>query len=86
MTESGFTPYLTISEAAELARVSPKRIRNLMTDGTLREGVHFTRPQGLGPRFKRAALIEWLESGLTVEQDTIPMARRGRQRDRVGVA
>ena len=30
-------PYLTLAEAAELARVSSKRLRNLMADGTLRE-------------------------------------------------
>jgi hypothetical protein len=55
------TTYLTITEAAALARVSPKRLRNLMADDTLREGVHFTRPRGLGPRFRREAFLAWLE-------------------------
>lgn len=54
-------PYLTLAEAAELARVSPKRLRNLMADGTLQEGVHFTRPRGVRPRFRRQALVDWLE-------------------------
>ena len=53
--------YLTVAEAADLARVSPKRLRNLMADGTLRDGVHYTRPRGLRPRFKRDALVAWLE-------------------------
>jgi excisionase family DNA binding protein len=55
------TIYLTIAEAAELVRVSPKRLRNLMANGTLREGTHYTRPAGLRPRFKREALLAWLE-------------------------
>jgi excisionase family DNA binding protein len=55
------SPFLTIAEAAELARVSPKRLRNLMADGTLRDGLHYSRPRGLRPRFKRDALVAWLE-------------------------
>ncbi len=54
-------PYLTLAEAAELARLSTKRLRNLMADGTLREGMHFTRPRGVRPRFRRQAVIDWLE-------------------------
>ena len=49
MTVGG--PYLTLAEAAELARVSPKRLQNLMADGTLQEGVHFTRPRARMPPF-----------------------------------
>jgi hypothetical protein len=55
------SPYLTIAEAAELARVSPKRLRNLMADGTLHEGVHYTRPRGLRPRFNSDAIVAWIE-------------------------
>jgi len=55
------TDWLTIAEAAAVARVSPKRLRCLMADGTLQEGRHFTRPRGLRPRFKREALMAWLE-------------------------
>jgi hypothetical protein len=54
--------YRTIAEVAELARVSPKRIRNLMADGTLREGEHFTRPEGLRPRFILDRVLSWLEA------------------------
>lgn len=55
------TAYWTIAEAAAFARVSPKRLRNLMANSILREGVHYTRPRGMRPRFKREALIDWLE-------------------------
>lgn len=55
------TTYWTIAEAAEVARVSPKRLRHLMTNGTLREGVHYTRPAGLRPRIKREPFVAWLE-------------------------
>lgn len=60
------TVFLTVSEAAALVRVSPKRLRNLMADGTLREGVHFTRPIGLRPRFKSKALLDWLNGAMPV--------------------
>lgn len=53
--------FLTIEEAAEIARVSSKRFRNLMAEGVLREGVHFTRPAGLRPRVLRSALWSWLQ-------------------------
>ena len=52
--------YLTLTEAAEIACLSKKRLQNLMADGTLVEGFHFTRPRGLHPRFVRAALLAWL--------------------------
>jgi len=65
--------YLNTTEAAELVRVSPKRLRNLMTDGTLREGLHYTRPAHLGPRFKRAALLAWLDPYHPEAEDEIPL-------------
>lgn len=71
-------PYLTLAEASDLARVSRKRIQNLMADGTLREGVHFSRPRGLRPRFRREALIAWLEGGDAGEPRMVER-RRGRR-------
>ena len=74
------SPYLTIAEAAELACVSPKRLRNLMADGTLRRGLHYSRPRGLRPRFMRAALVAWIEEreseGSASGQPTPPPRRR----------
>lgn len=71
-------PYLTVAEAADLVRVSPKRLRNLMSDGTLKEGVHYTRPRGLAPRFKREALLEWIEGCDT--DHSLEDAKRQRRR------
>ncbi len=67
--------FLTIREAADLVRVSPKRLRNLMASRVLVEGVHFNRPPGLGPRFKLRALVEWLDPPAGATDDAIPMAR-----------
>ncbi len=61
------SPYLTIAEAAEIARVSPKRLRNLMSAGILREG-H-------APRVKREPFMRWLD-GVCAVEDEIPMARK----------
>lgn len=73
-------PFLTIKETAELARVSAKRIRNLMSDGTLREGEHFVRPKGIATRFKRAAVLAWLEGSTEAAEESIPMASTQRRR------
>jgi hypothetical protein len=75
---AGASLYLTIAEAAEIARVSPKRLRNLMAEGVLREGEHFTRPKGLGPRVKREPFMRWLDGSCAVEDD-IPLARTHRR-------
>jgi len=81
------SPFLTIAEAAEIARVSPKRIRNLMAANVLREGVHYTHPAGLAPRFKRAALLAWLDPAgehgsdrVTGNTEPIPLASARRRR------
>lgn len=60
-SRTGQQEFLTIEEAAAIARVSAKRFRNLMAEGVLREGVHFTRPTGLRPRVLRSALLSWLQ-------------------------
>ena len=75
------SPYLTAAEVALLARVSVKRVQALMAARTLVEGVHFTRPRGLRPRFKRAAILEWLEGRdpeTTVAAPSRPRRRRPR--------
>jgi hypothetical protein len=76
-------PFITTREAAALARVSPKRLRSLMAAGTLIEGVHYTRPRGLRPRFKREALLAWLDGsdsdrrrdGVAGDQSTRPRCK-----------
>lgn len=77
------SPYLTIAEAAELARVSPKRLRNLISEGLLKPGLHHVRPRGLGRRIKRDAFMAWLDNAEPVSHE-IPMAHSRRRRFRKG--
>ena len=68
--------YLTTTEAAELLRVKPKTLKNMKARGVFSEGVHFFRRQGLGPRWKRDALVEWLEGDHQVAEK-FPLAEPG---------
>jgi hypothetical protein len=71
--------YLTIAELAARLKIKPKTVRNKITAGIFQRGVHFFSPQGLGPRFKWSAMVEWLEgrekATVTPTDDSIPMAR-----------
>jgi len=70
--------YLTITELAARLKVKPKTVKNKMAAGIFRKGVHFFSPPGLGPRFKWAAVVAWLEQSQEPEadpDDSIPMAR-----------
>jgi len=67
--------YLTVSEVASLLKVSPKRVRNMMSSGAFRPGEHFFRRRGIGPRFLRSRVDAWLRDGASVSVDAIPMAR-----------
>jgi hypothetical protein len=58
---SGAEEYLTIEETAQRLKLAPKTLRNKMAAGLLREGEHYFRPPGLGPRFKWSAVAAWLE-------------------------
>jgi len=55
--------YLTIAELATRLKLSPKTIKNKMASGVFRRGVHYFRPNGIGPRFKWSAVVAWLEAG-----------------------
>jgi len=70
--------YLKISEAAALLKIAPRTLRNKMAAGFFQRGVHYFSPPGLGPRFKRSAVVAWLEQAhapATESGDSIPMAR-----------
>jgi predicted DNA-binding transcriptional regulator AlpA len=72
--------YLTIKELAQRLKLSPKTIRNKISSGVFKLGVHYVRPPSLGTRFKWSAIEKWLESERTAEEseqsdDEIPMAR-----------
>lgn len=53
--------YLTTAEVAELLRIKPKTVRNKVAAGVFRHGEHFFKKPGLGPRWKREAVVRWLE-------------------------
>lgn len=57
----GGDEYLSIAETAARLRLSPKRVRNLMSAGVLKCGYHFFRTEGIGPRFKWSRIVEWME-------------------------
>ena len=71
--------YLTIIEVAARLKLSPKSIRNRMSAGVFRCGVHYFSPPGISPRFKWSAVVHWLEVGKEARRngmsDPIPMAR-----------
>ena len=70
--------YLTITEVAARLKVKPKTVKNKMASGIFQKGLHYFSPEGLGPRFKWSAVVEWLEQSqkpITENCDSIPMAR-----------
>lgn len=75
------TEYLTITEAAELLRVSVSTVRGRMQEGKYVCGRHYFKRAGARTLFKRAALVEWIETGsatpVTSSSDLprIPMVR-----------
>jgi hypothetical protein len=83
--------YLTIAEVAARLKLTPKTVRNRMYDNTWRRGEHWFSRAGIGPRFRWAALVAWLEApalplmppelGAAFGPD-LPPARRGRPRRR----
>jgi Helix-turn-helix domain len=70
--------YLTIAKGATLLRIAPKIARNKIAAGLFPPGVVIRR-RGVGTRFKRSALIEWLESESHPTESEIPMARRAKR-------
>ena len=71
--------YLTIADVANLLKCSPKTIKNKMASGALRRGIHYFRPPGMGARFKRSAVVAWIEERderqVAPAKGIIPMAR-----------
>src|SRR5262249_11422344 len=60
-SQSAPSEYLRIAEVAARLRLSVKSVRNKMYEGTLRKGVHWFSPPGIGPRFRSSAIVAWLE-------------------------
>ena len=65
-----------MAEVAAILKVSPKRVRNMMSSGPFRPGDHFLRRRGIGPRFLRTRVDAWLRGNDGVSGELIPMARR----------
>ncbi len=55
--------YLYVDQLAELTPWSPGRIRNMISDGSFREGKHYYRPNGPGSRpiFRWSAVVDFIE-------------------------
>jgi hypothetical protein len=70
---------LKISEVALLCKVAPETIKDRMRRGVYKLGVHFFRPNGARPRFKKSAVIAWMEGDeanpQVQELQPIPMKR-----------
>ena len=67
--------YLTVAEVADLLKLTPKRIRNLMSAGAFVAGVHFFRRRGIAPRFLRSRVEAWVRGVDDASTTYIPMAR-----------
>ena len=87
--------YLTIAELSARLKIKPKTIKNKMSAGVFRKGIHFFSRPGLGPRFKWSAVVAWLEqteeaANENDNESAIPMPRSYRLKQsftkKVGVA
>jgi len=58
-TKSGLDDLLTVASAAELLQVHPKTLYRLIAA----RQVPFIRKAGVGYRFLRSQLMEWLQQG-----------------------
>jgi hypothetical protein len=69
--------YLTIKEVASRLKIKPKTVKNKMSAGVFRKGIHYFSRPGIGPRFKWSSVVAWLEQGEpnTRSEGSIPMAR-----------
>jgi hypothetical protein len=66
--------YLTVAEVAAILKVSPKRVRSLMSCGIFRTGERFFKRLGIRPRFLRSQVDAWLRDGRRAEE-AIPLVR-----------
>ena len=73
-------PYLSIEDVAKLIRKTPKTVRNMMSRGVFKAAVHYFRPRGSTPLFKRDAVIQWVEG-----HETAPQGRGDRGKGRCSV-
>lgn len=60
--------YLTYDELSAILKITARSCYKLKERGVLKYGVHWTHPPGLGVRFKKSAIIAWLEGEKRREQ------------------
>lgn len=77
--------YLTLDEAAALARCARKTLQNLVAAGVLVEGVHYFRPRARRPLFHRDAVVAWIEGRDTELLQGDTSSRMARPRCRVNL-
>jgi len=68
-----------------MLRVEPSTLYNKMRLGDLIEGLHFTRPQGMHPRFNVEMLERYLAGTDGPERRALAIQRRGRQGRKVNL-
>lgn len=69
---------LTTAELAQWLKLEPAGVQSLCKRGHLKKNVHWFNPPGLGKRFSRGAIEQWLrqqQEPAPVVADVIPMAR-----------
>jgi excisionase family DNA binding protein len=67
--------YLTTAEVAALLKISVKTLRNKVSAGVFRKGIHYFKPEGLSPRFKWSAVQAWIEGDENQIDEGIAMRR-----------
>jgi hypothetical protein len=74
--------YLTTAEVARRLRLTTKTLRNKVAAGLFREGEHFFRKPGLGPRWCWERVVAWLEGDHQDkgEGEIVPLAEPGGRR------
>jgi hypothetical protein len=55
--------YLTYDELAAILKLELRSCYKLKEHGVLKPDIHWVHPVGLGVRFKKSAIIAWLEGG-----------------------
>jgi excisionase family DNA binding protein len=75
---------LTVHELAAYLKVAPATIQKRMRKRIFQKGVHYFRPRGQRPLFKKKAIDDWLEEKEPLQDsDKIPMARGYLQRKKL---
>jgi len=67
--------YLSLEELCQRIPYRPQTIRNLMSQGVLREGIHYFKPTQRRVVFKWEAMRRWIEGEDRKEALLIPLAR-----------